>query len=251
MITEIARRYCLSRELKRSSEKQIDTVVKVYSAWAGKREFTADNVSEFLRHKQEEGRSSYYRRSLRSTLVSLLRFNGDRGIVRTVKRQPMELDTWSASDVRRIIEAVKESVSATKHDWWMSLITAAWYTGLSWCDLLNLDRKDVSEDGTVSVRRSKTGKAVVAWMPPEIAFGKHGKLWPLYCKREWFRLTWIQIVEKAGLSGPFKKLRRSSGTSVERLFPGQGHQHLANLRSTFERHYLGEIKRKPLIPERL
>jgi len=254
MLDEIARRYCLSRELKRSTEKQIHSVVKVWNAWAKtEKRFTAESVSEFLRYKQEIGRSSYYRRSLRSTLVALLRFAGDGGIVRPVRRSPINPDTWGAAEVRHIIDAIPFVVPRERCEWWESLITAAWYTGLSICDLLNMERKNVQPDGTVVVRRAKTGSQVVAWIPPETvdSRGFHGKLWETYCKREWFRLTWNRIVKTAGLSGPFKKLRRSSGTSVEKLFPGQGHKHLANLRSTFERHYLGEIKRSALIPERI
>jgi hypothetical protein len=54
---------------------------------------------------------------------------------------------------------------------------------------------------------------------------------------EWFRLRFRGLVQKAGLHGSFKTLRKTSGSLVELSHPGTGHKHLGNSRAIFERHY--------------
>ena len=62
-LLKILARYVLEHELKRSSEAQMATVLKVFLNWIGVsdlpvEQFTADRISEFLLAKQRDGRSS-------------------------------------------------------------------------------------------------------------------------------------------------------------------------------------------------
>lgn len=55
------------------------------------------------------------------------------------------------------------------------------------------------------------------------------------------------VVAAAGLVGTFKTLRKTSGTQAE-ILTGRGHEHLANTRGIFEKHYLDRrrVHREPV-----
>lgn len=247
--------YLLSRELKPNSERWYREVASLFTHWAKEDSadtFTAENISRFLAEKQQSGLSSYYRKSLRNGLVALLRFHGDSGKVRPVKLSTLEHETWTREEVGKLIAAVATVIRTDGgRVYWRTLIEAAYWSGLSQCDLHNLERRHIGRDGTVRGERQKTGKPFLTYIPPElIAHAKHsGPIWPLQTSGEYFRRTFAKIVQAAGLVGTFKTLRKSSGTSVERLHPGQGHRHLANSRAVFERHYWFDRDAKPLRPE--
>ena len=249
MLSAVLESYLLARELKPSSERWYRAVAGIFQRQCG--ELTAENVSRFLVSLQSAGRSSDYRKSLRNCLVALLRFHGDCGKVRPVKLTTLHHVVWTREEISALLQAVP-AVMRGKSDqtYWRTLIEAAYWSGLSQCDLHKLERRHVAQDGTVRGERCKTGKAFLTYIPAElVAHVASGPIWPLRTSGEYFRRTFRRIVAAAGLRGTFKTLRKSSGTSVERLHPGQGHRHLANSRAIFERHYWFERDAKPLRPE--
>lgn len=254
LVASLLEAYLLSRELKSSSEEWYRDVIRIFSEWAGDDSalcLTAENISRFLADKQHAGRSSYYRKSLRNGLVTLLRFHGDSGKVRPVKLTSLAHRTWDRAEIPLLVAAV-DLVRAAKssREYWRTIIQAAYWSGLSECDLHKLQRKQIESDGTVRGERQKTGKPFLTYIPPELAAHvAAGLVWPLKTSGEYFRRVFHKIVAAAGLVGTFKTLRKSSGTSVEKLHPGQGHRHLANSRAIFERHYWFEKDAKPLRPE--
>ncbi|MEX0677783.1 MAG: hypothetical protein WD063_11950 [Pirellulales bacterium] len=74
-----------------------------------------------------------------------------------------------------------------------------------------------------------------------------GPVFPTLWSNEQFRKDFRHVVHAAGLSGTFKKLRKSRGTEAE-LLTGRGHEHLANSRKEFEVHYLDRtrVHREPI-----
>jgi hypothetical protein len=256
MLASVLESYLLSRELKPSSERWYREVASLLLHWAGGDSadlLTAQNVSKFLAAQQTAGRSGDYRKSLRNGLVALLRFHGDCGRVRPVKLTPLRHVAWTKTEISSLLRSV-DAVIAGESDrrYFRTLIEAAYWSGLSQCDLHNLQRRQVDADGAVRGERCKTGKPFLTYIPPElVCHVSSGAIWPLRTSREYFRRVFRKIVEHAGLRGSFKTLRKSSGTSVERLYPGRGHQHLANSRAIFERHYWFERDAKPLKPEPL
>jgi integrase len=248
-ITPLLDSYLLAHELKPSSERWYRVVARIYERRAG--ELTADNISRFLAALQTAGRSADYRKGLRNCLVALLRFKGDSGKVRPVKLTTLQHAVWDTHDISRLLRAVDAALSKeSERVYWRTLIQAAYWSGLSQCDLHKLEKRHIQNDGTVRGERCKTGKPFLTYIPPElVAHVASGTIWPLRTSREYFRRTFRKIVAAAGLIGSFKTLRKSSGSSVERLHPGQGHRHLANSRAIFERHYWFERDAKPLRPE--
>lgn len=248
-IYDILDDYLLTHDLRGGSPGFYRRIVGVLCSWYGGRvpaeEFTATLVNRLLLAKQEAGKSSYYRRSIRSGLRALLRFDkGDCGRLRPVRCGELPADTWTPEEVFRLAEA------AGKH---RLLILVAYFTGLSECDLRRLRREDIDQAGVIRFSRQKTGKRVLVAVPVDLLqeLSASGLLFPLATSGEYFRRCFRAIVKKTGLCGTFKKLRRSSGTAVEMQCPGRGHVHLGNTRAVFEAHYLDKSREnRPMMPKR-
>lgn len=222
--------------------------------------FTPESLSQFLADQQRLGKSSHYRKSLRGGLRALLRHADERFAdcrVRPVRTDLIEPEAWTAEEVGQLVAAVEPTFSGrqtSKEDarYWRTIILVAYYTGASQIDIHHLCVRNFRKDGLVRYTRSKTGKQVITAVPvsflSELPTGN--PLWPLKTSVETFRIDFARIVKKAGLVGTFKKLRKSSGTSVDDLHPGRGHEHLGNTRRVFEMHYraTGLIDAKPILP---
>lgn len=243
--------YLLTHDLADGSEVFYRRTVGVFKTWSGrdvsKDEFTPDAVNRFIRDKQQAGKSSYYCRSLRNGLRAILRHvHGDCGKLRPVRCKELLSDTWTPEEVGRLASAAKDLRMRR-------VIWGAYYTGLSQCDLWRIERRDVTPNGVIHFTRQKTGKRVVVAIPVELLeeLPAEGLLFPLGTSPEWFRRLFAIIVKRAGLCGTFKKLRRSSGTAIEMMYPGRGHIHLGNSRQIFETHYLDKARDvKPMMPPR-
>lgn len=246
-VYDILSEYLLTHDLRGDSPGFYRRIVSVLCTWYGgavpAEDFTATLVNRLLLAKQEAGRSSYYRRSIRAGLRALLRFaRGDCERLRPVRCCELPADAWTAEEVFRLADAAGEN---------RLLVLVAYFTGLSECDLRRLRRENIGQDGVIRVSRQKTGKKVIVAIPVDLIseFPSGGVLFPLATTGEWFRRQFRAVVKKAGLCGTFKKLRRSSGTAVEIKFPGRGHIHLGNTREIFEKHYLDKARdSKPFLP---
>jgi integrase len=252
--------YCLTTELRESTETYYRRIASVFNAWAaaqGISEFTPQSVSEFLVAKQREGLSSHYRKSLRGGLRALLRHSNESFAdcrVRPVKTDVIEPDAWTADEVAELVQAARRVYSRSPADeqYWRTIILVGYYTGASQIDIHRLTVRNFRADGLVQYVRSKTGKPVNTAVP--VAFladlPRGNPLWPLRTSCEMFRINFSKIVMAANLTGTFKKLRKSSGTSVDDLHPGRGHEHLGNTRKIFETHYraVKKMELKPILP---
>lgn len=222
--------------------------------------FTPDTLSQFLSDQQRLGKSSHYRKSLRGGLRALLRHADERFAdcrVRPVRTDTIEPEAWTAEEVGQLVAAVEQvfhgkPTSPADCHYWRTIILVAYYTGASQIDIHHLCVRNFRKDGLVRYTRSKTGKQVITAVPVSFLadLPTGNPLWPLKTSVETFRIDFARIVKKAGLVGTFKKLRKSSGTSVDDLHPGRGHEHLGNTRRVFEMHYRAAslIDAKPILP---
>lgn len=279
--------YCLKNDLKASTEEYYRRIASVYNRWwqeklaseEGSRSqaksqsqsptdtyspagqtFTPDTLSQFLSDQQRLGKSSHYRKSLRGGLRALLRHADERFAdcrVRPVRTDMIEPEAWTAEEVGQLVAAVEQvfhgkPTSPADCHYWRTIILVAYYTGASQIDIHHLCVRNFRKDGLVRYTRSKTGKQVVTAVPVSFLadLPTGNPLWPLKTSVETFRIDFARIVKKAGLVGTFKKLRKSSGTSVDDLHPGRGHEHLGNTRRVFEMHYRAAslIDAKPILP---
>jgi integrase len=249
-VLKILGSYVLQHELKRSSEAQMATVLKVFLNWIGVSDlpvehFTAERISEFLLAKQREGKSSHYRRSLRNSLKALYRFahDGAGSPIRPVKLESLEPESWTTEEIERLIAACDE-LSYRDRNWWRTFILVAYYSGLNACDIHRLEKRHIPANGCVAFARAKTGKRVFFGLPQEVVAAVYavapesGPIWELQTSQEAFRMRFNRLVRLAGIRpGTFKRIRKTSGTLVEVANPGQGHRHLGNEQAIFSQHY--------------
>lgn len=253
--------YLLYRDLGTDTAAWYRRIVKVFGQDVRMADFNGEAISRLLLRKQAEGRSVHYVKSLRSALVALLReARGDSPIerVRSIRFRPLDPRGWTAAQVALLLGPGCDPMTEGSRWYWVGIIQAGYYTGLDACDLWKIYRRNIADDGTLPWRRSKTGKLIVAMIPPDLLRWidqrpQDGPIWQLRTSKEFFRRTFRGIVRRAGLVGTFKLLRKSSGSGVESILPGRGHEHLGNGRTIFERHYLARelVEQRPLMPPKL
>jgi len=264
-VQDLLSEYVLTHDLAEETIDYYKRMISVLCAWARRRVplrmFTVNLVNKMLVDKQRAGLSAYYRKSIRSAMRALLAFRlgSIKGQLRPVRVDPIEVEVWSAAEVQKLIDACRYMRDERKRRWWRTLIAVGYYCGFSNKDLWAIVPKNIDAKGIVSIRRSKTSRPVAMRIPlpwlieiqPLIDGGK--PIWGLPMARETFRQTFSRVVRKAGLTGSFKKLRKSCGTSVEMLHPGQGHLALGNTRRVFELHYFGRkaLNADPMGPDAL
>lgn len=265
VLTEALENYILYRDLSRETSAWYRRVCSVFIGWAGRdvllADFNGEAISRLILAKQQAGRSTYYLRSLRNGLVALLReIRGDAPLerIRTVKVRPLDPQAWTAAEVAMLLLACDEMPQASRWRWQL-MIQMAYYTGLDRCDLEKLTRDAIGLDGVIYTTRSKTGSAVVVAVPPDVIamINLHcpsgGPILRMGITPEWFRRIFNGVVARAGLTGTFKKFRKTSGSLVEAERPGMGCKHLGNTPDIFRKHY--EAKRitraEPTMPPRI
>lgn len=243
-------RYVEARDLMPRSVDYYKRVVSCLESWYGGpvplESFSVELVNRFLQAKQQAGREWSYRRSLRNALRALLRFADRPGRIRPVKWEGLHPTAWTPKEVASLIEAAPDEP-------WRTRIAFGYYSGLSPCDLVRVEKTNIV-DGVLMFRRSKTKRLVKVKLPTWLVdrLPERGPVVGWHRSEEWLRRTFAKIVAKAGLTGTLKKLRKSSGSLVESQYPGAGHLHLGNTRQVFEAHYLdGEQGIKPLSPPEL
>lgn len=256
--------YILTHELSEETTDYYRRMVSVLCVWAKRRVpldcFTVDLVNRMLLEKQQAGLKSHYRKSLRSAMRALLG-HADKldGRLRPVRLDVLIIETWTAAEVRQIIDACAYMRDPKKRRWWQTLIACGYYLGFSNGDLWALRQDAIDATGLVIIKRLRTGVPVVRRIPePWLAEVRamsdgQGRIWGRPMAKETFRETFARIVGKAGLQGSFKKLRKTCGTAVEMLYPGRGHMALGNSRKVFEKHYFSrkQLDQNPMTPDEL
>ena len=160
--------------------------------------------------------------------------------IRRVRTPPKVPVAWSAEEVRLLAHAAKQldgdypKIGVRRSFFWQVAIRVGWDTALRTGDLLALDPSAFrSSHHRVVVVQHKTGKPVlVALHATTMSFLRAVPHWPFIVwwpyTDEYFRTEFAEIVKLASLKGSFKKLRKSSGSDVEKTNPGWGSAHLGH-----------------------
>lgn len=173
--------------------------------------------------------------------------------------------SWTTEQVQSLLQATQKLCCTyqggmSKSCYWRSYILGAWDSGLRGCDMRRVRREDIDREGRAVVIQHKTGRLLRVCFRPETMAAIHASfppnrdlVWPLWGRIECWRREAQRLVSLAGLRGSIGQLRHSSGTAVELLYPGHGHEHLGNTRQVFERHYLDHqrVQERRLLPESL
>lgn len=257
--------YVLYRKLAAETIAWYARVVSVFCHWADGdvplSEFNGDAISRMLLAKERAGRSPYYLKSLRGGLVAFLREvrQGEPvERVRSIKAPPLDPHALVPDEVERLIAGCN-GLEPDKAWRYKLMILLGYYTGFDRADICRVERKGISEDGSIFFRRGKTGSPVYVRVPEDVValIDRHcprtGPVLKMWCSKETFRKVIRRLFAKSKLCGTFKTIRKSSGSLVEQQAPGTGHRHLGNTRAIFERHY--EARRitrdKPTMPPKI
>jgi len=228
-------------------------------------ELTHQTINDYLRWAREQNYSDDTRRNRRRMFLTLANAAADDGLVAPIRvskvmrvtlpeRTPLAYTVEQAKKLLLACEAFDGHHSATgvrRRDFWRSYILAAWDTGLRGCDLrrLRVDHVLGAPEARIVHVQQKTRKRVAITFRPETIKAINRTLppdralcWPLWGRLELFRREARRLVKIAGLPGSLKCLRSGSGTAVEKVAPGRGHDHLGNTRRVFERNYLDETQ---------
>jgi integrase len=267
--------YSLERTITQSSVEQYRIAVHSFSKWLGRpataADLTDDTINRFL-VAYSQTRKPHTVASKRRQLIVLWRAVADRGKaqpparIRQVKTPPTPKDVWNAEEVGEICHNLAKLqgrlpvVLIKPADYYVSLVRAAWETGLRLADLMALERHQIERTGWFSVTMQKTGLPqwcrlhsstydMIQRTFDDIAPPRR-LCWPTWSTRtpkacfKLIRRDIMRAVREAGLScsdGPFKKLRRSSITAVELKAPGQGQHHAGHTSAvTTQKWYLSD-----------
>jgi len=277
LLMEYVRQYLDSRDVSAGYRAQVKSAILAMEKFTGHPLSLADLSVDLLNRYLSTTRSSLSpetRKHRRAVCLTIWRAAADDELVPAPRerkvmrvRVPEKLHTaWSPEQVRQLLTAADQlrgrifQNGVDQGRYWRSYVMAAWDSGLRGCDLRQLRREDITARGLVVLIQQKTGRrllsqfrmetvdAIEATYPPD-----RPAIWAICGGLRLWRDHARRLVARAGLTGGIGRLRHSSGTAVELLHPGRGHEHLGNTRRVFEQHYLDHDRAfvaKPM-PERL
>lgn len=243
-------RYNLAHDIKPSTLEHYTWVVHSLDAYTGHQtalaDLSADLLNGYLLWLRERC-SPFTCKQRRASLLVLWRSANEEGLappvpkIRPVRTPDPPKDVWTPADVAQLIAAASvlagpfRNMAIDRVKYFRTLIAAAYESGLRRSDLHAMQADQVRE--ATSIAQLKTGRCVVARFTAAtcaeilafVAGTDRNTIWPLWSKhRGVFGRMFGRIVAAAGLRGSFSKLRKTSGTEVERLAPGAGWVHLGH-----------------------
>lgn len=262
MLRDFVSLFGSARDVSAGYIDQLRWAVHGLEKFAGRKikcaELSHELLNGYLRWMRENGRSTETRRSRRRNLLILWRAAADLGLaIEPIGRRVMRIcacdkiiTAWTMEEAMRLDRAAMRLQGyypngIARANYWDSYIRGAWDSALRGCDLRSFERDWIPPHRRVVVVQRKTHKRIVIQFhqstveainrtfPP-----KRALIWPLWASLDRWRREAKLIVRMAGLRGSIGRLRHSSGTAVELLSRGHGHEHLGNTREIFERHYL-------------
>lgn len=247
-------RYNISHDIKPSTLDHYGWVIKSLNSYTGRETLTtelcADLLNGYLLWLRNSGRSPFTCKQRRASLLVLWRAAADDGFapavpptskIRQVRTPDPPKEVWSPGDVAKLIASCDviagtfRTLPVDRPDYFRTLIAAAYDSGLRRSDLHAMRAAGI--DTRTNITQLKTGRCVVVKFSEhtarQIAAFVSGSgrelIWPRWSEhRGVFSRMFQKIVLSAGLKGSFSKLRKTSGTEVERLAPGSGWVHLGH-----------------------
>lgn len=231
-------------------------------------DFSRETINKWIEAKQKAGSPPSTVKTRRNAALALWRCAYDLEMVgegpdriRKVKLGPMAVEAWNKPELKQLVDWINTGmkdrklpmVKLHKRIYFLSLVMAAYDSGLRLGDLLSLEFEWISRgaqgEGVITICQHKTQRlvscrfsaATMLLIDELMAENPDRRLiWPLWCRRDGFYRAFKKIVRDAAIrNGTFRWLRRSSTTHVEIERPGQGSHHAghADARTT-SRHYL-------------
>ncbi len=251
LLRDYAAAYAVKQSLVPHSAYQYGVAADNLSTWFGRPvsigELTFDLVAAWIKHMASGDLAPATVRNRRTHLLTLWRSANRDGLNGVV---PAGLPTapvpwippraWTYEEVQKLLDAAERLQGhypefptpsqriIRRSTCWGLLIRLAWDTGLRTGDIMALRTRSISADGVVEIIQSKTQRHHLARIHPETqaaiaaSYPPQGDtIIPWYFSGEYLRREFRRIVPTAGIEpGSFKKLRKSSASEVEMMYPG-------------------------------
>lgn len=261
-------RYALRRGLAKKAAYYVGHTIAIFDQWLGRpatvADLDTDTVSQWVAWLEEapapaadSGRySDRTRAGLRGNLLCLWRFVAEEGecqwpgrIRRAPKPEPQPV-AWTLEELRRIRVAAAQArgfvhgSGAPRALYLVTLVDAAYETGLRRGDLWRLEQCHFLANGTVVLRQNKTGWPHGPQVQPDTLSrirqlpGDYPLRWPGTDKG--FYECWrIWVITAAGVRpGALQQLRRSGATHLETIRPQDTSRYLGHKTPDMKKHYV-------------
>lgn len=270
----VEQRYLVEHDLRGATADYYRMKVGIYSRWLGRTAMLADlnddAVNRFLIHRAET-KSRETVRGDKSTLVSWWNSAVQCGTLalpprrlRKLKRSAIIPQGWTPEELQQMLTAARNcrglfrGKGVSRAAFWRAFVLTAYDTGLRLSDLLQLETSLVKGPGAFDVIQQKTqrpvetGISLKTWQAIAATNPANRRYIFGFISRHSFFPAFRKFRAAAGVKGGTKFLRRTSGSMVESIAPGQGYKHLghSDTGETFNRHYhvRAFTRRDPILP---
>lgn len=250
----------LVRNVRQSSAYQDRRAVAIFSHWLGRpalaEDLTVGTVSQWVAWLQDKyaPRTAH---ALRGRLLTCWRYVADetgRDHPRRVRPAPAPQPqpiAWTLEELQEMRAAADRAPGRFRRNaiprglYLVTLIDAAYETGLRRSDLWTVRQSQIRPDGSVMVRQAKTSRPHVVYVRPETLHRlRQLPDVPLACPchpRAWYRAWRRYVIEPAGVRpGALQQLRRSGATHLAVHWPQEVQRFLGHATPSMARHYVDE-----------
>ena len=210
-------------------------------------EVSSDGINRYLKLRLQERKATTVRTE-RSILLTLSRWAWDRGMIEDPPRGVLKIKAskpptkaWSVDQLRVVLEETRKlDATRTRKGVSLGVFLRAWCLlgyecGARFGDLMSM-RGDHLDGDAVQWTQSKTGDSITRILSPAcvqacremLAMSPDGRILGWVCRPRQAQRQMRQLLDKAGVGGTSKWLRRSGATHCEIAKPGSGRLHLGH-----------------------
>lgn len=210
-------------------------------------EVSSDGINRYLKLRLQERKATTVRTE-RSILLTLSRWAWDRGMVDEPPRGVLKIKArkpptkaWSVDQLRVVLEETRKlDATRTRKGVSLGVFLRAWCLlgyecGARFGDLMAMTGSHLDGDAVQWVQ-SKTGDAITRVLSPAcvqacremLALSPDGRILGWVMRPRQAQRQMRQLLDKAGVGGTSKWLRRSGATHCEIAKPGSGRLHLGH-----------------------
>lgn len=235
-LTSIIEEWFGEREIGQKRRAQLHYSARNFAKYSGTLDAVALGdaiVNGWLRQQLDEGRSPRTVRSNRCNLLTIWTAAFERGYIDLPPRRVRKVSLnriiprcWTHDEFEAVLASIERvrgvaAPGAPKGPWLRALCLVGLSTGLRKGDLLALRRGMIRPDGSLTVVQNKTGDAHTARLGVRArealaAMPSHDSplLFPWVHREDAFTKMFRRLVDRAGLPGSFKWIRRCGATWI-------------------------------------
>lgn len=252
-------RYALRRGLCAKAAYYLRHTVEIFNEWLGHPSTVADldedKVSEWIAWLEQPRFKARTRSGLRGNLICLWRFLAEfkechmPGRIRKAPKPEPQPIAWTIDELRRLRMAGMAASGfikngASRRLYLITLLDAAYESGLRRGDLWRLEQSDFLPNGIIVLRQNKTGwphepqvnqdtLSSIRLLP-----GKTPLRWP-GTEKGFYDCWRIWMLRPSGVRrGVLQQIRRTGATQLESIRPNDTQRYLGHKTPTMKKHYI-------------